>query len=77
MSPEQVKHFQQRSDDYLRLAGETVDLQEPSMWLVPNQASLPAVARCADASNSGQPTNSLEPTAESVSREPEGGNGAE
>jgi hypothetical protein len=76
MSPEQVKQFQQRSDDYLRLAGETVDLQEPSLWLVPNQASLPA--RCANAGNSGQPTNSLEPTVhKSVSREPEGGNDAE
>jgi hypothetical protein len=78
MSPEQAKQFQQRSDDCLRLAGETVDLQEQSLWLVPNQALPPAVARCVDAGNSGPPTSSLEPTAhESVSREPEGGDGAE
>jgi hypothetical protein len=33
MSPEQVKHFQRRSDDYLRLSGETVDLGEQRLWL--------------------------------------------
>ena len=33
MSPEQVKRFQKQSDDYLRRAGEAVDVQEEILWL--------------------------------------------